>query len=419
MFDKPALCLYNNTEIKSKEKNIKKLGKYSFSVLAVVLTFIIGAYYTLGVFLFNKNLVTPNVRTVSLATEKMDYQAVLNEFEDSELLQDGTLTTFTGYQTLNAEMFEEIDNVSVEEVEQLSGCKVGYTFTYDNESNVVTLYAQMQNEYGEIEIDTISGVGFINDSGEIDAVMNIEGEGILLSEMRSAGVIQNCGWFSRLVKKVAKAVAVVAAVVATAAVVVATAGAVAPAIVAVGVGVAGSTAVTAGSLAVGAAAGALFYSTIGKSAIKAGTAIGEVIGEGVEVIIEKKTKKIMAFCFDNIEYLMQKITVSGLSKYQEVGKIYLAAISGDGATYLSSIEITRTVAVWFMRLSKITNYVSYIGTGIYTFTSSLAYTIAKDASDNGLPIDGKAHGKSTDTKLYFRHWHDDHHLGHAFWGNPV
>ena len=259
---------------------MKKLGKYSFSVLTVILTFIIGAYYTLGVCLFNKNEVTPNVRAVSLATEKIDYQAVLNEFEDSELVQDGTLTTFTGYQTLKAEIFEEIDNVSVEDVEQLSGCKVGYTFTYDNESNVVTLYAQMQNEYGEIEIDTVSGVGFINDNGEIDAVINIEGEGILLSEMRCAGAIQNCGWFSRLVKKVAKAVAVAAVVVATAAVVVATAGAVAPAVVAVGVGVAGSTAVTAGSLAVGVAAGALFYSTIGKAAIKAGTAIGEVIGEG-------------------------------------------------------------------------------------------------------------------------------------------
>ena len=32
--------------------------------------------------------------------------------------------------------------------------------------------------------------------------MNIDGEGILLSEMRDAGMIQNCGWFSRLIKAI-------------------------------------------------------------------------------------------------------------------------------------------------------------------------------------------------------------------------
>ena len=56
----------------------------------------------------------------------------------------------------------------------------------------MTISAEMENEYGEIEIDTITGVGFINEQGEIDAVMNVEGEGILLSEMREAGMIQNC-----------------------------------------------------------------------------------------------------------------------------------------------------------------------------------------------------------------------------------
>ena len=61
----------------------------------------------------------------------------------------------------------------------------------------------MQNEAGEMEIDNITGVGFINENNEIDAVMNIDGEGILLSDTRNAGMIQNCGWFAKLVKGIA------------------------------------------------------------------------------------------------------------------------------------------------------------------------------------------------------------------------
>ena len=84
----------------------------------------------------------------------------------------------------------------------------------------------------------------INEKGNVDAVMNIDGEGLLLSEMQDMGIIQNCGWFKNLFKKVVKVVAVAAAVVAVAAVVVATVGATAPAVVAVGAGVVAGTAAT-------------------------------------------------------------------------------------------------------------------------------------------------------------------------------
>ncbi len=212
---------------------------------------VVGAYYALSCFFsVKREEVIASVRTVQLNDTEMDYQAILNEFEDSELTTEGSLTTFTGYQTLNSSLFEGIDNVSESDVEALEGCKVGYKFTYDYESNIVTLYAQMQNELGELEIDTLSGVGFINEKGEIDAVMNVEGEGILLSEMRDAGMIQNCGWFAKAVKKVAQTVINVAvAVVAGAAAVAATA------VVAAGVGTVGvAAAATIGTYALATAA---------------------------------------------------------------------------------------------------------------------------------------------------------------------
>lgn len=86
--------------------------------------------------------------------------------------------------------------------------------------------------------------------------MNIDGEGLLLSEMQDMGIIQNCGWFKKLFKKVVKVVAVAAAVVAVAAVVVATVGSAAPAVVAVGIGAAFTgTAIASASLATAAISG--------------------------------------------------------------------------------------------------------------------------------------------------------------------
>jgi hypothetical protein len=106
-----------------------------------------------------------------------------------------------------------------------------------------------------IETETFVGAAFYDDNGQLDAVFNIDGEALLMSEMADAGMIDACGWFSKLIKKVVKVVAVVVAVVAVAVAVVATAGIASVAVVGVGVGtiaVGTTTAVTtvATSLAV-------------------------------------------------------------------------------------------------------------------------------------------------------------------------
>ena len=215
---------------------MKYIEKHLLIIASILLTLIFGLYSTLNCSFVEKN-VFANERTISLSNSMIDYQSVLNEFDNSKLITDGSLTTFVGDKQLDAKIFEEIDNVGKKDINSPSEFIVSYKFTYDSISNIVTLYAEMKNDLGEIEIDTITGIGFINEQGEIDAVMNIEGDGILLSEMRDAGIIQNCGWFSRLIKKVTKVIAVTAAVVVAAAVIVSTAGAAAPALVAAGVGI--------------------------------------------------------------------------------------------------------------------------------------------------------------------------------------
>ncbi|HEY8390119.1 MAG TPA: hypothetical protein VIL26_04120 [Clostridia bacterium] len=236
-----------------------------FSAFVMALTLIVSGYFILG----NISSKTAMVRTIELQKSVISNQAIFDEFEDADLTVTDKLATFVGYKNLDASVFSMLDNLSVDEKEELAeNCKVRYYFTYDKESNIVTISAEMSNEFGEIEMDTISGVGFINDKNEIDAVMNVEGEGILLSEMSDAGLIQNAGWFSKLVKAVAVTVAVVAVVVVVAAAVVVTAGTAAPALVAAGVGV--STTVVAGSVATAAAIGTYAALT---AAIAAGVAL--------------------------------------------------------------------------------------------------------------------------------------------------
>ena len=170
--------------------------------------------------------------------------------------------------------------------------------------------------------------------------------------------------------------------------------------------------------AAGVAAGVIFKETLGKAAIKAGTAFAEAVGEGVELIIDKATEAIKVMVFDNIEYVIELVTMANYRKYQD-GKIYLAGIAAkDGNVYLSTIDVTHTVAVWFMRIPPLTMQTRLQGVGTYTFQNEKAKQIAYDAG-GGEPEQGKPHGTSTATKLFFKHWHGLKHKGHAFWGNPV
>ena len=52
----------------------------------------------------------------------------------------------------------------------------------------------------------MSGVPFVDENGNLDCVFDCDGEYILLSELQDAGMVENCGWFKNLCKKVSTAV---------------------------------------------------------------------------------------------------------------------------------------------------------------------------------------------------------------------
>ena len=155
-------------------------------------------------------------------TNELDANSVLNKYEDSSFTVNDSEGIFTGYQNIDVSMLSDIDNISDEEFEELNRCRVKYTYKYNVATNIVTISAEMRNEYGEIQIDELTGLAFTDENGKIDAVVSLdEDENILLSDLLESATIDNVGWLSRLFKKIV--VVAVVAVVAVA-VTVATAG---------------------------------------------------------------------------------------------------------------------------------------------------------------------------------------------------
>ena len=182
------------------------------------------AICTLCITIGNKDKILTPIRDVELQEQNVDYQSVLENFEGGMLEQEGYFVTFEGTQQLNLKEYQFLDNLSKFDIESLNNISVLYKFSYDYENDIIYLSATMTNEDANIETDTISGSAFLNDNGEIDAVMDIDGEYVLLSEMKKAGMIENCGWFTRLVKSVVKVSVVTVSSVAIASAIVGTAG---------------------------------------------------------------------------------------------------------------------------------------------------------------------------------------------------
>ena len=322
-------------------------------------------------------------RTVALSESSIDAQSILDEFDDATLTTEGTTTYFEGFKPLDLNEVSELDYISDIDYETLSECTVKYNLSFDYESNIVTIAAAATLPDGSIEMDEISGVGFVNDENEIDAVMNIDGEGVLLSEMRDAGMIENCGWFSNLIKSVAKTVAVVAVTVVAVAAVVVTAGVAAPAVVGAGVAVA--------STVVGTAATIAGYATL-TAAIAAGVAITASMVDAID--------------WQGVKYKVEELTDAIRYKIRN-NSYYLALATADGKMLITSSPVTDYVAMTAARG----------GVSVYTYYINNALTLAQIVNYNYYPQHHTAHHVGMG---YFNHYHvyKSNQTSHIFYGAP-
>lgn len=228
------------------------------------------------------------IRTIDANSNKIDYQGIFNEFEDSKLETVGTLTTFEGVKPISQEDLSIFDNLSESDINLAQNIYVTYKFSYDNATNIATMSAITKNDGIIIEVEEIRGNVFTDNYGNVDAVFEIDGNYVLLSEMQDMGIIQNCGWFKNLFKKIVVAAVAVVAVAAVTTIVVASCGA--------GLGACIAAGAIAGAVTGGVAGGIISYSEYGKldwrwvaGGVVVGAAIGAITGWGVGSVAMKTT----------------------------------------------------------------------------------------------------------------------------------
>ena len=214
-------------------------------------------------------------RTVSANEQTINLENAFSEFESGTITVSQNVTKVEGIKSFKLSDFEELDLVSETNADE-EVLKLKYNYEYNNQTNQIILSVTLENEETVSDEDKMIGYAFINESGNIDAAFDCEGETILLSELQEAGLVENCGFFSKLIKKtvsaVKKAVSTTAGKVITA-----VAG-----VAAVAVGVIGAVvaAPALAVIAVGAAVGAagLSIATMVSTSIKEGKIDWEAVG---------------------------------------------------------------------------------------------------------------------------------------------
>ena len=263
-----------------------KIKKRNFVIISLLLAVLCGLMYCLPTFVNAKYTLnsTSSVRTIEVEQNKINIQSVFEEFENAKLETQGSITTFEGVKPITIEDLALIDNLSATDIENYQEIDVKYNFSHDAQSGVVTLSATTISDDKVIEVEEIQGIAFYDENGNVDALLDVDGDFILLSEMQESGMIANCGWFKKLFKKVVVAAVAVVAVAAVAAVVVATCGAGLSACIAAGA--------IAGGIVGGIAGGVISYSEYGKLDWKwivggavIGGALGAVTGWGVGTVM--------------------------------------------------------------------------------------------------------------------------------------
>lgn len=187
---------------------MSKIKKKNFIFVSLLLAIVCGLAYCLPTFINSKQIsqTTSAVRTIEVKQNEIDFQASFEQFENAVLEANEKVTTFEGTKTFNLLDFCDVDLVSELDADATAEIEVKYHYNYDAEANVITLTATLIDEEGNAIIDSMSGVPFVDENGNLDCVFDCDGEYILLSELQDAGMIENCGWFKKLCKKVSTAV---------------------------------------------------------------------------------------------------------------------------------------------------------------------------------------------------------------------
>ncbi len=368
---KNKVCALIETKWKTKTKGENfmknKIIYCLFSCFMVLFCCVIG----LNNMNLNNHASEPEEKTRTVAEESLNwnnyYSALKADYEDVavDFDEQDKIINLSATQVLSRSDFEAIENLSL--ADDFDEVTITYNMQYIPEENVLKLVAVTNGEV----TDELIGSPFYDANGKLDAVFNCDGEAVYLSDLQEAGLINNCGWFKNLIKKVAKVVvaavvvaAVVATVVVAAPAVAAAVTTVATATVTVGAGGAAALATTGAVLSAAGAAAATAAAAAAGTALACGAAAAAVVaGVGIAQIIVDEISGTMTLG-DTYTIGKEGIDKNTISLIDKLLKI---------ATFASLREMTRSYHGAFVVRSSFTENGKTYGVG-ELYRSSMALT---------------------------------------------
>lgn len=169
----------------------KLINKISILMITNLLCFLIN-----NSSINNKDVNSSNyIRTIQIDKVNIDYEEVLSTFDNNNLETNNNITSFTGSKEVYD--FTKIDNTALDNKNKTY---VDFTFKYDSNSSLILIKAKYIKNNEEM-IDELYGYTFTDEENNIDAIIYLdEEETILLSELKSNSLIENCGWLSKAIK---------------------------------------------------------------------------------------------------------------------------------------------------------------------------------------------------------------------------
>ena len=339
-------------------------------VITSIIALILSAVLLFVAVAVNNNTGKTNVmRTISLSESNVEYATFFNEFEDAELIidEENNSLKFSGTQTLSTDILSGIDLISSTDNEE--GVDIRYIFDYNADNNEFYLSVIADTQDGVI-IDDWYGVPFVTEDSQIDIAFATDDGIIYLSDLEESGILENCGWFSKLLKGIAIAAAVVAAIAVVAAVVVVAAPAVTAAATTVGTAVAvgGGTAALTGGTATAAVAAAATAATAATTTTAFTVATTTAVVAGTTAI----SAYLGAQVFESLKEKVEKtaIELAKLKKYEGT-MIFRADLTGNANKTLTPRPIDTKGLSFFNNIEKMFDTLRKIEEGVYITTTRL------------------------------------------------
>ena len=254
----------------------------------------------------------PVIRDIELTHKEIDYQCFFNNLKNQEIKLDRNKNTieYKATKELDANLFNKIDFVNY--APNKNKVEFDYKMKYDANENKFNLSIRAKTDKGSV-IDNWEGTPFIKENKEIDIVFATDNGLIYLSNLEEKGLINNCGWFSKLFRKIAKVALVVAAIATVVAITVVAAPVVAATIPALA---GGAIALSGGVAASAMAATAAVATTVATSAfaVAATSSLTANFIEGISLAVDKLSHKISNYNTINKNKTISKNKIKAILK---------------------------------------------------------------------------------------------------------